>query len=216
MAQKLTVCKSCGKEIATSAKACPNCGAKNAKPIFTKWWFWAIILVVVIAVASNNGADDTTTLDPGNDQSSTTNATSQNNTVDTDKKNDVFAGDCGISAVAEMGTDIIGQPIVTASIKNTTDKNILAVKFYAVPLNVYGEELKGIFAQNELYTDDTIAAGGSTKCSWQFLEKEVKSVKLYVYSVYFEDGSEWGDKEATKNTILKKGLEVEVSGTSGD
>ena len=31
---KTTICKHCGAEIATSAKACPKCGGKNKKPIY--------------------------------------------------------------------------------------------------------------------------------------------------------------------------------------
>ncbi|MCU6061082.1 zinc-ribbon domain-containing protein, partial [Clostridioides difficile] len=29
---KMIQCKSCSKEIASNAKSCPNCGAKNKKP----------------------------------------------------------------------------------------------------------------------------------------------------------------------------------------
>lgn len=45
---KMTNCKSCGKEIAKSAKTCPHCGAKNKKPFYKAVWFWIIILTVVI------------------------------------------------------------------------------------------------------------------------------------------------------------------------
>lgn len=53
---KLIKCKSCGAEIAKSAKACPQCGAKNKKPIFKRWWFWAIIVAVLLVSCS--GSDD--------------------------------------------------------------------------------------------------------------------------------------------------------------
>ena len=114
-----------------------------------------------------------------------------------------------------MGTDMIGQPTVSVSITNTTDKDIIAIKFYVVPLDVYGEELKGIFTQNILSTDDTIAAGKSDMRTWQFLDNQVKTVKLYVYSVYFSDGTEWGDREATKSVVLKNASEIKVEGVSG-
>ena len=54
-------CKSCNAEIATSAKVCPSCGAKNKKSIFKKWWFWliiAVVLVGIIAVNGNSGNDE--------------------------------------------------------------------------------------------------------------------------------------------------------------
>lgn len=55
MKEKLKVCKVCGKEMATNAKACPSCGAKNKKPVFKKWWFWLIVVVIVAAVGAGAG-----------------------------------------------------------------------------------------------------------------------------------------------------------------
>lgn len=54
--KKQIVCKVCGQEIAKEAKTCPNCGAKNKKSIFKKWWFWAIVVLVLIA-AGQSGND---------------------------------------------------------------------------------------------------------------------------------------------------------------
>ena len=59
MEQKLTSCKTCGKEIAVSAKNCPHCGAKTKKPIFKKWWFWLLVVFVIGMIASTNGKKDT-------------------------------------------------------------------------------------------------------------------------------------------------------------
>ena len=50
--KKMTTCKTCGKEMAKNAKVCPNCGAKNKKPIP---WFIAIIVVIVIIVIASGG-----------------------------------------------------------------------------------------------------------------------------------------------------------------
>lgn len=56
MSAKMIKCKACHADIASSAKTCPQCGAKNKKPIYTKWWFYAaIILVVAIAVGNAGG-----------------------------------------------------------------------------------------------------------------------------------------------------------------
>jgi len=54
---KLIKCKTCGAEIAKSARNCPGCGAKNKKPIYKKWWFWLIIVIICVAVAGG-GADE--------------------------------------------------------------------------------------------------------------------------------------------------------------
>lgn len=63
MSEKMTKCKSCGNDIASSARTCPNCGAKNKKPFYKKWWFWLIIVIVVIAIASGSGSDEPNTND---------------------------------------------------------------------------------------------------------------------------------------------------------
>ena len=129
-------------------------------------------------------------------------------------KGAAFAGDCGISASAEMGSSIIGYPELTISITNTTNKDISAIQFYAVPCDVYGDEITGWTSQNKLYTDTTIGTGKTTSISYDFIEDSVKTVKLYVYSVYFSDGSEWGNKDASKSTILEYGAVIEVLGES--
>lgn len=58
MANKLTTCKSCGAEIATNAKVCPNCGAKNKKPIYKRWWFWVIVALVLISVIAGSTGEE--------------------------------------------------------------------------------------------------------------------------------------------------------------
>lgn len=52
---KMIKCKTCGADIAHNAKSCPQCGAKNSKPFYKKWWVWGIALIVIIAVSSNLG-----------------------------------------------------------------------------------------------------------------------------------------------------------------
>ena len=47
---KMTKCKSCGADIASSAKRCPSCGAKNKKPIYKRVWLWILVVVLLIAI----------------------------------------------------------------------------------------------------------------------------------------------------------------------
>ena len=42
------------------------------------------------------------------------------------------------------------------------------------------------------------------------LDSEIKSGDVYVYSVYFSDGSEWGDKDASVSNIKKYGYKTKV------
>ncbi len=203
MSQKMTTCKACNKEIAKSAKTCPHCGAKNKKPIFTKWWFWLIVVVVIGVVAGAGSGSDSNT---------------DNSTSEQEKNNaavggvvSVFDGDCGIRASAEIGNNMIGYPEITITMTNTTEKEIAAVKFYAVPYDVYGDEIKGWTTQERLYTDEPIEAGKTKTISYSLIEDSVKTVKLYVYSVYFADGTEWGNKDATVTKILAEAPTIEVT-----
>jgi RNA polymerase subunit RPABC4/transcription elongation factor Spt4 len=67
MAEKMIKCHACNKEIASSAKTCPSCGAKQKKPIFKKWWFWVLIVIFIgiIIPKGEKNADDAT---PNNNQ----------------------------------------------------------------------------------------------------------------------------------------------------
>ena len=61
--EKMIFCKSCGKEIAKSAKSCPSCGAKNTKPFYKRWWFWLIVVFVFFGVIGrgNETSNNSTT-----------------------------------------------------------------------------------------------------------------------------------------------------------
>ena len=55
--EKLKKCETCGQEIAKNCKVCPNCGAKNKKPFYKKWWLWMIVVIAVVAVAGSGGSN---------------------------------------------------------------------------------------------------------------------------------------------------------------
>jgi len=68
---KLINCKTCSNEIASKAKTCPHCGAKNKKPFYAKWWVWliAVIVLIIVLIPSNeNGEDKNTTAKDANEQ----------------------------------------------------------------------------------------------------------------------------------------------------
>ena len=56
MANKIIMCKTCGAEMASSAKACPKCGAKNKKPIYAKWWFYLLLVIIVCGIIGGAGS----------------------------------------------------------------------------------------------------------------------------------------------------------------
>ena len=82
---KMTQCKSCAKEIATSAKSCPGCGAKNKKPIYKRVWFWVIAIIIVIGATGGSGTDDSKEINSGNIESEQ--EVSQNNMENTTAEN---------------------------------------------------------------------------------------------------------------------------------
>ena len=82
---KMTQCKSCAKEIATSAKSCPGCGAKNKKPIYKRVWFWVIAIIIVIGATGGSGTDDSKEINSGNIESEQ--EVSQNNSENTTAEN---------------------------------------------------------------------------------------------------------------------------------
>lgn len=203
---KLVTCRHCGAEIAASAKTCPQCGGKNKKPFYKNPLLIALVVIVMIVAAATSGIDK--------DSGGTKGGSDTPNETAAVKIDERFAGDCGASVTAEMGSSIIGYPTLRVSVSNTSDKDIAAVKFYFVPIDVYGDEITKWTSQNYLYSDTAIPAGGSNSFEYQFIEDSVKKGELYLYSVYFSDGTEWGNKDAGRSTIKDSGLKITVEGES--
>lgn len=138
----------------------------------------------------------------------------QQTAVPTAAPSNKFDGDCGISASAHLKSDAyINHPHLCISVRNVSGQNIAAIQFLAIPYDVYGRDLSSsIFSQERLRTDDLIPVGKSEELHYgPFLDQKMKSVKLYVYSVYFEDGTEWGDKDASRSEILKYAKPIEAT-----
>lgn len=63
---KLIKCKSCDKDIATSAKKCPSCGAKNKKPFYKRPGVIIIAVLLVIIGIGSTGESDSSSSGSGN------------------------------------------------------------------------------------------------------------------------------------------------------
>ena len=82
MSKKMKQCKTCSKEIATSAKVCPVCGAKNKKPIYKRVWFWVVAIIIVIGATDSS---DSGKVEPVQEvsQNSSDNSVAENKPKDT-------------------------------------------------------------------------------------------------------------------------------------
>ena len=80
-------CKTCSKEIASSAKSCPSCGAKNKKPFYKKVWFWVIVVIIIGAIG--NAVSNDSKLDTGNKQEVSQNQKTEENASVKEKAEDV-------------------------------------------------------------------------------------------------------------------------------
>lgn len=217
-------CSKCGKEIASNATHCPHCGTPvvlpyvQAVPAYApeksgcaKKILYAMGALFALGVFGSiiGGAENV----KSDGKTATAAPEAQQEPVPSPKPSR-FSADCGISASAHLKSDeFINHPHLCISVKNVSAKNIAAIQFYAVPYDVYGKDLSSsLFSQKRLHTDDLIPVGGSKKLNYgPFIDQQMKSVKLYVYSVYFDDGSEWGDKDATRSEILKYGKQIEAT-----
>ncbi len=89
---KLIKCKTCSKEIASNAKSCPDCGAKNKKPLYKRGWFIAIALIVIISGINGGGGEDSTSTANGTDevvQEASQNQNTEKGSVEEKAKEDV-------------------------------------------------------------------------------------------------------------------------------
>ena len=128
----------------------------------------------------------------------------------TDKITDnTFVGECPVSVSVDYYTS---SQNIRITAHNQTEKSIRAVKYLIVVYDVYGEVLKkygyGSSAVSATYDDREISpqsvqtSASSGTGGWNLSGfSNGKSVDIYVYSVYFSDGSEWGNKDMSAEDI---------------
>lgn len=81
---KLITCKHCGSEIAATAKACPQCGGKNKKPIYKRGWFIALVIIVIIGIAGNMGGTNESEQNLTNSDNTASSVTPDSDTTNTE------------------------------------------------------------------------------------------------------------------------------------
>lgn len=112
---KIINCKSCGAEIAISAKSCPKCGAKNKKPIYKRVWVWILAVIILFGIIGSVGSNS----------DSTTPSTSDNPSVVETKPttNEINGLMCEIVSAEVGGKNYEGKPtvVITYNYTNNSD-----------------------------------------------------------------------------------------------
>ena len=57
---KMKKCKVCSKEIASNAKSCPECWAKNKKAIYKRPWFIVLAIIIILGTVGESSYEDST------------------------------------------------------------------------------------------------------------------------------------------------------------
>ena len=173
MSKKLIECKSCGQQMAKSAKACPHCGAKNKKPIIKKWWFWvAVILVVTIVGNAGNEPENVT---PTSNNVTVEAPVSAEN-VDTPKTEKHDSGDAATTIVETEAQLTLGEKNALASAKNY-------LRFTAFSY----EGLIGQLEFEQYSHEEAVYAADHCGADWN--EQALKSAKNYLsFSAFSYDG----------------------------
>ena len=126
---KMIKCKSCSKEIASNAKSCPGCGAKNKKPFYLRGWFIAIVIIMIIVIIGGSDSDDTVSTD-GESVETTKVETSKSETSKPKKEKFEMVGD------VEQETDQFAT-YLKGVIKNNSGKDCTYVQ---VTFNLYDSD----------------------------------------------------------------------------
>lgn len=131
---KLIKCNSCRKEVAYSAKKCPNCGAKIKKPIYKRVWFLIIIILVIIGLAAGEN----------NDTSKSTNKNNNNKTQTTKKQEALILEDGHTGSPDEYGFAYY----IEGYVKNNSDKEYSYVQVEFTAYDAEGNVLDSCMDNN--------------------------------------------------------------------
>lgn len=126
---KMIKCKTCSNEIASSAKSCPSCGAKNKKPIYKKWWVWVLAVIVVAGIAGGAGNDESSN---GGSESNNTASGGQTN----DKKSEEVKEFYAVGEEVKLGDNVLIVNSVEKSSGSEWDKPKDGMEYVVVNVTI--------------------------------------------------------------------------------
>lgn len=146
---------------------------------------------------------------------SNSSTSTDSSTSSTENYGRYFDDECPIRVHAKYYTS---DQTISITHTNESTKTIAAVKYLIVVYNVYGEELKqyGYGSSSVIATYDDFDTRPSSQNTGDWALKgfnDGKSVCIYVYSVYFTDGTEYGNRNLSTNTIKQFAPKTSVYGS---
>lgn len=126
---KMIKCKTCSNEIASSAKSCPSCGAKNKKPIYKKWWVWVLAVIVVAGITGGAGNDESSN---GGSESNNTASSEQTN----DKKSEEVKEFYAVGEEVKLGDNVLIVNSVEKSSGSEWDKPKDGMEYVVVNVTI--------------------------------------------------------------------------------
>ncbi len=176
MATKMKNCSVCNAEIASNAKACPSCGAKNKKPIYKRWWFIAILVIVLLGAIGSLGEEDADTPEPQN-------LASNDASLNTEPEDEGAAPDVIEELVQESEKPANTEPAMTMGQKN-------ALQTAGQYLDYSAFSYKGLVEQLEFEGySNADAVWAVDRCGADWNEQAAKSAKSYLeYSSFSRQG----------------------------
>lgn len=171
---KTIKCKQCGEEMASNAKFCPNCGLKNKKPIFKKWWFWVLIIIILSGMVGNGGKDSDKNASNSEVESSSDKMSEKDNQIETETtQEESEAPDIELSTEFEKTvwkiTNNNGCKLTTSHAVKTEGSDLLTVVCSILvendeeKVNSLLDELSQAVVNSEEKPEITIVIGDITK-----------------------------------------------------
>lgn len=192
---KLIKCKSCSKEIATSAKSCPECGEPNKKPIYKRGWFIAVVIFVGFYIIGTVGGNNENVANTSADTTVESSNVEASNTTTTDNKEEVKNEPPVVEIVsATLDRDSIDNQVAKVQFKNISDKVIKQIDFTIFSYDENGYPVKVQFNYDDYLNcklEKTLQPNESSSADWQWnLYNEgtdIAEIKVVIHKVMFYD-----------------------------
>lgn len=189
---KMIKCKTCGVDIAKSAKSCPGCGAKNKKPFYTRWWFILIAIFIIIgALGGNKDNNETTTASKNESTPVTTDKDESSSSVDASNDSKNTAEKDSVDSNAKTDSVPIEYRSALKKAQTYSDRMYMSkAGLYDQLTSEYGEKFPAEAAQ---YAIDNVKADWN-KNALEKAKTYQTSMSMSKSAIYDQLISEYGEK----------------------